>query len=114
MSDAMTAAEFLTHEDAAMSEAELFEQVRPLLNLGGWLWVHHRDSRGSNPGFYDIVAVRESRLLFAELKRQKGRLSDAQKQWETALTRVATLNSWYLERYLWRPSDFDRIVEVLR
>lgn len=101
--------------DGAMTEAQLFESVRAHLNAFGWLWVHHYDSRRSNEGFPDICAVRLAegrvpRLLFAELKRQNGVVSDTQWQWLQSLKVVGA------ETYLWRPSDLSssEVERVLR
>ena len=47
------------------------------------------------------------RIIFAEIKAQKGIVSPAQKRC------LALLALAEAEAYLWRPSDWDRIVEVL-
>jgi len=52
--------------------------------------------------------VQQGRLIFAELKREKGVLSVAQKQ---VLAELGTLG---VEVYVWRPSDFDDIVDLLK
>lgn len=104
--------------DAAMTEAQLFESVRDHLNAFGWLWVHHYDSRRSNAGFPDIVAIREGeyggRVLFVELKREKGQLSPDQAEWYGGL--LACMRSGHPEVYVWRPSDLSsgEVERVLR
>lgn len=117
--DMLTQAELAAHIDASMSEAELFEQVRQLLDLGSWVWYHTYSSQRSNAGFPDIVAVRRERLIFIELKTAKGKLSQAQERWRDALFQTQAWKMWPPDRavcpevYLWRPSDWEQIVEVL-
>lgn len=72
----------------------------------GWLSFHVLWSRGSRPGFPDRVAYRE-RLLFAEMKTEKGAISDAQIATLTSLAKAGQ------EVYLWRPSDLDEAGRVL-
>ena len=97
-----------------MTEAELFEEVRKLLHLYGWLYYHTHDSRRSNPGFPDLVMVRPSsaggawQLLYRELKSEKGRLTDEQDRWLWALREA------YCDMDVWRPSDMERIEKELR
>lgn len=60
-----------------------------ILDIAGWLgWTHYhtRDSRGSNPGWPDLVLVREragmpARILFREIKTSRGRLTQEQARW---------------------------------
>lgn len=55
---------------------------------GGWACYHTHDSRGSEPGFPDLILVREGRMIAAELKGDKGRVSEEQTAWIAALDRV--------------------------
>lgn len=105
---------------ATMTEDELEMAVRGtpqepgLARRCGWLVYHTRRSKGSDPGFPDEVFVRGDRLLFVELKTEKGRLSPDQKDWAAALQPFCTpiLSSPLIEYYLWRPSDwFDGTIE---
>lgn len=54
------------------------------------------------------MLCRADRLLFAELKSERGRLSAAQREWREALGMAG------VRVRVWRPSDWDEIVEVLR
>jgi len=92
-----------------ITEKELLQQVRELASLCGWLVYHTYDSRRSPEGFPDLVLVRGDKVIFAELKSEKGRMSPEQRMWLDALEKVRRA-----ETCLWRPSDWDRIVEVLR
>lgn len=94
---------------AEVTEKDFQGEVLRAARLLGWRCYHTLDSRGSAAGFPDVVAVRGSRLVMAELKRQKGTVSDAQQAWLDDLAKVATL-----ETFLWRPTDWPQVEEVLR
>ena len=69
----------------------------------GWDYYHTGDSRRSQPGFPDLTLVKDGRIIFAELKREKGSyLKDPQKKWLTDLHAAAGPN---LMAVLWRPSS---------
>lgn len=93
--------------DINITEKELESQVRDLAELFGWKYYHTWRSIHSPAGFPDCVMVRENRIIFAELKSEKGKTSEQQFKWLEALGRTKT------EVYLWKPSDFDKIVEIL-
>lgn len=57
-------------------------------------------------GFPDLVLVRE-RVVWAELKREGEDLRSAQEKWRDWL--LAAGEEWYM----WRPSDWDEIMNVL-
>jgi VRR-NUC domain len=95
--------------DRHMSEPAFQRQVLQLAHLCGWLTYHTLDSRGSEPGFPDLVLVRPPRLLFAELKTQTGRVSQAQRRWLHLLGQCPGV-----EVHLWRPGDWDEIETTLR
>lgn len=90
----------------SMTEVAFQQQVTDLCDLLGLRWHHETDSRRSKRGFPDLVIVGQ-RLIFAELKSQKGRLSKEQRAWITDLMAAG------VEAYVWRPSDLPTIIEVL-
>lgn len=55
----------------------------------GWLAYHTHDSRRSEPGFPDAVFVRDGRIVFAELKAARGRVTPEQRAWLEALGKAA-------------------------
>jgi hypothetical protein len=83
-------------------------QVLTLARMFGWRAYHVFDSRRSVPGFPDCVFVRRPRVIFAELKTDRGHLTDDQRDW------LADLGACPVETYVWRPRDVDRVVELLR
>jgi VRR-NUC domain len=91
----------------AVSEKEFMAQVIQVAHYTGWLCYHTHDSRRSCPGFPDVILVRGSQLLAAELKTARGKVSPAQQSWIDALRCAG------VECHIWRPADFDSIVARL-
>lgn len=94
--------------DLGCSEKEFQRAVVALAQGCGWLVHHHFDSRRSEPGWPDWAMVRGPVLLIAELKSMKGRVRPAQKVWLAALAGVPGVVV-----KLWRPADWNTIVETL-
>ena len=61
------------------TEAELLAFVRDLALLRGWIVHHAADSRRADPGLPDLILVRAPRVIFAELKTERGRLRAEQR-----------------------------------
>jgi hypothetical protein len=95
----------------AMSEAEFQRRVMKVATQLGWLWYHAYDPISDAAGFPDLVLVRRKRLLFAELKTEKGKLSKEQQRWFELLN---TVISDHCDVYVWRPSMMEDIVEILK
>ncbi len=94
----------------ALTEKEFQARGLTLARLNGWKTYHTHDSRRSAPGFPDLVLVRPPRLIFAELKSEKGRLRPEQRVWLEALSGCIEAP----ESYLWRPRDLQEVQKVLR
>ena len=92
-----------------VAESDFLAAVRDLATLHGWRCYHTRDSRGSDPGFPDLVCVRGPRLVALETKTTLGRVTRAQLRWMDALRAVPGVEAWVA-----RPDDWDAIEEVLR
>lgn len=88
------------------SEKHLLSQVRDLARICGWMTYHHPYSLGADPGFPDLVLVRD-RVIFAELKGPRGRLSPQQEKWLDALKDAGA------EVYIWYPEDLEKAAKVL-
>ncbi len=127
-----------------ISETAFSTQVEDLLKLYQWRWTHFRPAWSSkgyrtpikgHKGFPDYVCVRPPRLIFAEIKSEIGKLSPEQDGWLDDLrecVRMITLEPIpigsikgikltksgglipSLEVYLWRPSQFEEILEILK
>lgn len=111
-------------EDAfgQMSENQFREQVVAAARNRGWLVYFHDTNRPTyevvddrrrknrsmgTPGFPDLTMTKGQRLVFAELKVKRNKLTDSQWAWRDA---IETTGSEY---YIWRPSDWDELIEVL-
>jgi hypothetical protein len=94
--------------DSKITEKAFMALVIRYSQLRGWLCFHTYDSRRSQPGFPDLVLVGHERLIFAELKSEKGRLRKEQKAWLAELEKTDST-----EVYVWRPSDFESVTQIL-
>ena len=104
---------------ATMSEADLSDAVVQLAHLFGWRVLLVRPARTAHGwktpfgadgvGWPDLTLIRGDRLIFAELKSRRGRLTDDQRVWLDVLSAVG-------ETYIWRPEQWlDGTIErVLR
>lgn len=92
-----------------ITEKQFLEQIRSLAKMTGWMVYHTYDSRRSQAGFPDLTMARRPRIIFAEAKREGGEATDPQEEWGDELSDCGGV-----EYYLWQPSDWDQIVEVLR
>lgn len=102
-----------------MSEAAWQRQVEEIAAAYGWLAYHAPDNRPVTarsgrryvqrvtPGFPDLVLLKDDRLIVAELKTERGRLSPEQKVWLAAFTSVGA------EVTVWRPRNLPEVIRVL-
>lgn len=78
---------------------------RPAMTRHGWRTA---GSGTMAKGFPDLILVRGSRMIIAELKAEGGKPTPDQ---------IRVLEAFMLtgvEVYIWRPSDLQRIAEILR
>ncbi len=89
-----------------MSEAQLQDAVIEMAQLLGWRVAHFRPAQttkgwatpvqADGAGFPDLIMLRDSWMIAAELKSAKGKVSPAQDEWLDAFLRVgATVAVWY-------------------
>lgn len=83
-------------------------QVLHLATLYRWAHFHPLNMRGSDAGWPDLVLARAPELLVVELKTDKGRLSQAQRDWLDLLAACG------VECHVWRPRDFELVHERLK
>jgi hypothetical protein len=91
-----------------LSERDWQQRVVDFAHWHRWLSYHTFDSRRSDSGFPDLVLIRAGRVVFAELKAESGRVTAAQRRWLLTLA-----SSPGVEVYLWRPSDWPNVQQVL-
>lgn len=100
-----------------MTEADFLNQIIELAHLYQWRVQHVRPAWSNkgwrspiqgDSGFPDLVLMKPPRVILAEVKSNKGRLSPEQRDWVTALDICPGV-----ETYIWRPRMWDDIVEIL-
>lgn len=89
-----------------MTEKQFQTQIVMVAKANGWMVYHTYDSRRSEPGFPDLVLVRD-RVLYREIKTDTGRVSKAQQEWGDVLTKAGA------DFAIWRPRDLKSIVSEL-
>ncbi len=98
-----------------MSEDDFQGRVMDLAKQCGWMVCHYlpairQSGRVSTAikgdrGAPDLILARRGVVLLVELKTNKGVVSPDQRAWLAALDGYGTV---------WRPKDWDRVVETLR
>ena len=70
--------------DSLMSEKEFQAQVVQAARMLRWMVSHMTLPQRSEPGVPDLLLVRPPRVIFAELKSEKGRLDTRRRAKSTA------------------------------
>ena len=99
-----------------ITEKDFQATVIDLARTYGWIVGFTFDARKSEPGEPDLRMVRPPRVIFAELKTVKGKLTKGrwgnnrwfygQDEWGDALASCPGI-----EYYLWRPDGLDGEIE---
>ncbi len=109
----------------SVSEAAWQKQVEQTLALCGFDRIYHtHDSRRSQAGFPDIVAIRvtpdHATLFVGELKRETGRVTNAQNDWllswdvfAECVNELSDGNTRMIVG-VFRPSDAKRLWDLLQ
>lgn len=66
-------------------------------------------SKWSEKGFPDCTIIKVPKLIFMELKSEKGQLTPAQKEWLDLLNQCTSV-----EAYCFKPHQIEEIAEILR
>lgn len=106
-----------------MKESDFQNTVIELAHLYGWMVAHFRTARiqrkdgsvyyatpvqADGEGFPDLIMLRGLEMVIAEIKSDKGILSEAQRDWIAAWGQVTK------DVYVWRPKDWDEIEKRLK
>ncbi len=93
--------------DVLSEKAWLWKVINYAEEQRGWKVYHVYHSQRSNPGFPDLILIRE-KVIVMELKTSKGKPTKAQLEWLEAF-RMADAGA-----YLFRPSDWEEVKRVLQ
>lgn len=107
-----------------ISEKVFTAQVIKAARVYGWVSAHFRPAMtkrgnwvtavaGDGAGFVDLVLVKSGFLLLVELKSDIGKLEPRQEEWGKELTRVMACCGPMVRYFVWRPKDYDWIIEIL-
>lgn len=91
-----------------MTEKEFSQSIYDFAGILGYLVHRIYDSRRSKAGYPDLTIVGYGRVIFVELKSEKGHTTHMQDIWAEELRQCPGV-----EYYLWRPSDWDEIEREL-
>jgi len=110
------------HKYGAVSERDFQRQVRDIASLHGWDEHVVYNSRRSPEGWPDLFFVRvgacvvpacktpvANKAVAFECKTEKGKATYAQRHWLNMLDGVPGITAMLI-----RPSDIDKVIEVLR
>jgi len=95
-----------------ISEKDFQKKVIKLAEGHNWFWCHcpsvfssgkWRVPLAGSPGFPDLVLARDGLIVLVELKSDTGRLRPGQAEWISAANGK-----------IWRPRDWEEIVEFLQ
>lgn len=101
MSERLSSTKYVRLAARAMLESELQENVRSAFVADGWRYFHTYRSERSPAGFPDVIALKDGRIIFAELKREGKSPTKEQQAWLDEAAKVEAA-----ETYVWRPSDW--------
>lgn len=103
MSVTITAATY----QARQTEAQFMATVKETAEQLGWLCWHFPNAI-INPCVPDLFLFRDGVLLLAELKTERGKLSERQ------VAMLLDLDAHGIEVQVWRPSSWERIESTLK
>ena len=95
-------------DSSVITEKRWQADVIAAATMFGWACYHTFDSRRSAAGFPDLVLCRPPRLIFAELKTERGRVGPRQQEWIDLLIACPGV-----EVFTWRPSDHAAMLRTL-
>jgi hypothetical protein len=91
-----------TYDTGEENEVGFLGRVRRFARDHAWETYHTHRSDHSEPGFPDLVLVRET-VLWVELKTNTGKLTKEQALWLSILAHAGQ------ETHIWRPRDWPEI-----
>ena len=68
-----------------VTETDIRRQIQDYLRIRGWFVFYILQGLGAYKGIPDLIAVKNGRVLFIELKTPRGRQSDYQRKFQANL-----------------------------
>ena len=108
-----------------MTEIEFERKIVELAHMFDWMVASFRPAQTGKgwrtpvkydgKGYPDLTLMHPNgQIIFAEIKAQKGRMSDDQKAWGQMIHAAGRCKaSRAVQYHVWRPSDWDKIVRLL-
>ena len=93
---------------ATATEAQFQRAVVEAATVLGWIAVAIPNMIGNPTGWPDLILIGHGRVMFRELKTERGKLSPKQRQW------LERLQGAGADAALRRPADWELIVAELR
>jgi len=90
-----------------ITENDIKRQVKNYLGIKGFFHFHILQGLGAFRGIPDIVAIRKGRVIFLEIKKPGGKLSEHQQRFQETMERAG--GEYYVVRSL---EEIIRILEV--
>ena len=95
-----------------VTERQFYKTVDDTLRAYGWAFDHVVDTyphaKRTSQGFPDYQCFRDGRIVYLEIKSETGKLSHEQEWWGNFLKGFKRV-----EYYLIRPSDYEKLKEIL-
>ncbi len=91
-----------------MREKDLMQAILDAARLLGWKCYHTFDSRRSEPGWPDVVCLKNDRCIVYETKTERGKPTPAQLDW------LAAFNDAGIPAKIVRPADLDSVLNELQ
>lgn len=110
IADGSPVEEFQVATAKRMREKQLMQHVLDMARALGYLAYHTYNSRRSEPGFPDIIAVGFDRLIAIECKREKEKPTAEQQNWLDELAFVPGVECYVIRPNDWLSGEVERIL----
>jgi Holliday junction resolvase len=73
-----TIVNYIPGVEPALKESDILKQVKDYLRWNGWFVIRIQQGLGSYRGISDLIAIKDGKVVFVEIKTKKGNLSEWQ------------------------------------
>ena len=93
-----------------VSERDLLRHVRAIAEVLGWRVFHCWNSLHSPAGMPDLILCRPPRLIFMELKSDKGKVTAAQQAWLDDLAQIPGIETMVVRPLFWYAGQVEELL----